>query len=100
MNSRPILHVVDEATRYQAARCIKTISTDANWYALRKCWIDDSGLHESITYDAGKQFMVRVLQSISEKMHIQTKSDPIEFPNYVSFVEQYHVPVRRACKII
>lgn len=101
IDKRPILHVVDESTRYQAARWLPTVSADAVWRALRMCWIDVYlGPPDVITHDAGKQFMARVFQSNSEMLRIQTKGVPIESPNSMSFVERYHVPVRRAYNII
>lgn len=40
IEKKPILHVVDESTRYQAARWLKNVSADTVWRALRMCWID------------------------------------------------------------
>lgn len=69
IDGRPILHVVDESTRYQAARWLPKISADAVWRALRMCWIDVYlGHPDFITHDAGKQFMARVFQSNSEML--------------------------------
>lgn len=85
----PILHVVDEATRYQAARWLKNVSTDAVWHALRMWWIDVYlGPPNIIVHYAGKQFMSRVFQSNSGMLHIQTKPAPIEAPHSMSSVER------------
>lgn len=44
--------------------------------------------------------MTRVFQSNSSMLLIMTESVPNESPNSMSFVEHYHVPVRRAYNII
>ncbi|RAL60894.1 hypothetical protein DID88_010219 [Monilinia fructigena] len=36
----PVLHIVDEATRYQAARFLDNISAKHTFDTLRECWID------------------------------------------------------------
>lgn len=40
IDKKTILHVVDESTRYQAARWVPTVSAEALWKALYLCWID------------------------------------------------------------
>jgi len=34
INGQPLLHIIDEATRFQAARWLKYISAKATWEAL------------------------------------------------------------------
>lgn len=101
VDSKPILHVVDESTRYQAAWWLARVSAEAVWEAMRMCWIDVYlGPPDIITHDAGKQFMARAFQTNAELLHIETNSVPVESANYMSTVERYHTPVRRAFKII
>ena len=38
LDGKPALHIVDEATRFSAARFLSKISTDAVWEALILCW--------------------------------------------------------------
>ena len=40
INGKPVLHIVDEATRYQAGRWLKDMSARVAWETLRLCWID------------------------------------------------------------
>ena len=37
INGSPVLHVIDEATRFQAARWLRNISARHTWEALRTC---------------------------------------------------------------
>lgn len=101
LDGKAVLRVVDQATRYQAVRWLSTITADSVWRALRMCWIDVYvGPPDIVTHDAGKQFMSKVFQSNTSMMHISTKAVPVECPNAMSLVERYHVPVRRAYRII
>ncbi|SLM34773.1 integrase and r domain-containing protein [Lasallia pustulata] len=40
IDNSPILHIVDEATRFQAAKWLSNISAKHTWDILRLCWID------------------------------------------------------------
>ena len=95
------LHVVDEATRYQAARWLPTMSADDVWRSLRMCWIDVYlGPPDMVAHDAGKNFIARAFQMNTRFMNIRTKPIPVESPNSMSFVERYHTPLKRAFEII
>ena len=60
IHSDPVLHIVDEATRFQAGRWLKDISARHIWDQLRSCWIDTYlGPPDLISADAGKQFMAK-----------------------------------------
>jgi post-segregation antitoxin (ccd killing protein) len=55
---KPVLHIVDEGTRYQAGRWLQNISAKHTWDALKACWIDTYlGPPDQITADAGKNFI-------------------------------------------
>jgi hypothetical protein len=55
--SKPVLHILDEATRFQARRRLKHISARHVWDQLRTCCIDTYlGPPDLISSDAGKQF--------------------------------------------
>ena len=60
IDGKEILHVIDEATCFQAAKWLDTISTKHVWDALRYCWIDMYvGPPDYIIHDAGKTFVSR-----------------------------------------
>lgn len=53
-----ILHVVDKATRYEAARWLPHIAPEDVWHAMRFCCIEVYlGPWDVITHDAGKQLV-------------------------------------------
>ncbi|KAG9244629.1 hypothetical protein BJ878DRAFT_479973 [Calycina marina] len=73
INNLPVLHVVDEATRFQAARWLKDISTKETWDALRACWMDTYlGPPDQITHDAGKTSIIKAeLPELDRTMALQ-----------------------------
>ena len=73
INGRPVLHVVDEATKYQAARWLP-ISASAIWQSHRACWIDVYVCPpDIIAHDAGKGFVADESQASSNMLKIDTK---------------------------
>lgn len=58
LEGKPTLHIVDEGTRFNAARFLKEISAEHTWETLKMCWIDTYlGPPDHITTDAGKNFV-------------------------------------------
>jgi len=98
---KPVLHIVDEATRFQAARWLKDVSTQVVWNTLKMCWIDTYlGPPDIISHDAGTQFTGEEFRQLTNSMSIETKTAPTEAHNSVGIVERYHLPLRRAYSII
>ena len=55
IESKPVLHIVDEATRFQAGRLLKDIFARHVWDQLRACWINTYlGPPDLISANAGK----------------------------------------------
>lgn len=101
IDSMPVLHVVDEATRFEAARFLQSMSAQHAWDALRACWIDVYlGPPDIVTHDAGKNFASREFRQHASTMAITTKEVPVEAHNSVGRVERYHGPLRRAYEVI
>ncbi|KAK6211233.1 hypothetical protein QIS74_10497 [Colletotrichum tabaci] len=99
--NRPILHVVDTATSFNAARFLKDLSARHTWEALRMCWIDVyQGPPDWIVTDAGTNFRSNEFRQSAKGMSISVKEAPIEAHNSVGKVERYHAPLRRAYEII
>ena len=97
INGKPILHVVDEETRYQAGRWLPNISAKQTWETLRLCWIDTYlGPPEYITHDAGKNFVSKEFSQYSNSIGISLRAIPIEVHNSIGIVKRYHSPLRRA----
>ena len=98
---RPVLHVIDEATRFQAAKFLKNISSSTIWNALRKCWIDTYlGPPDMVTTDSGTQFTAPLFKVQATSMGITTYCVPIEAHHSIGMVERYHTPLRRAFEVI
>ena len=101
INNSPVLHVVDEATRFQAGRWLQDISAKHTWDTLRLCWIDTYlGPPDQITHDAGKNFISKEFKHYATTMGVETKGVPVEAHNSIGMVERYHGPLRRAYQII
>ena len=97
----PVLHVVDEATSFQAARFLREISANHVWDALRLCWIDAYlGPPDMIIHDAGTQFTSKEFVAKATAMAITTDCVPIEAHHSIGKVERYHAPLRRAYEVI
>ena len=73
------LQVVDEATRFQAARFLKSMSTKNLWEAIRNCWIDVYiGPPEVISHDVGKNFVSVEFKQNAAAMTISVNEAPVE----------------------
>jgi hypothetical protein len=101
IEGKATLHIVDEATRFQAGRFLKDISAKHTWEALRVCWIDTYlGPPDLITHDAGKNFVSKEFKQYAGNLGITVKPVPVEAHNSIGIVERYHGPLRRAYQII
>ena len=101
IDGKPLLHIVDEGTRFQAGRWLQNISAKHTWDILRACWIDTYlGPPDIIAHDAGKNFISREFKQYAINMGTVTKSVPVEAHNSIGMVERYHGPLRRVYRII
>lgn len=95
------LHIVDEATSYQAGRFIKDMSTITVWNAFRASWIDASlGPLDFVSHDAGNNFTSKEFRQNSDSMGIQVHEVRVEAHQSIGKVERYHPTLRRAYQII
>ena len=101
IEGKPVLHIVDESTRFQAGRWLENISAKHVWDQLRSCWIDTYlGPPDLITTDAGKQFTSREFKQYAANMGTIIKTVPVEAHHSIGLVERYHGPLRRVFTII
>ncbi|POS84449.1 hypothetical protein EPUL_003494 [Erysiphe pulchra] len=90
IDESPVVHVVDEATRFQAAKWLKKMSSQHVWESLRMCWIDVYlGPPDLINYNAG---------TIFTSYHY--KNSTCRICQQLGIVVKYHKPLRRAYEII
>ena len=96
INGALLVHIIDQATRFQAGRWLQNISAKHTWDTLRACWIDTYlGPPDLITHDAGKNFVSKEFKQYTSMIGITTKSAPVEAHNSIGIVEQYYGPLRR-----
>ena len=101
IENSPILHVIDEATKFQAARWLKNILAKHTQEVLRYCWINTyNGPPDSIVHDAGTNFTAKEFTQNATSLAIVTKCVLVEAHWSVGVVERYHVVIRRAFSII
>jgi hypothetical protein len=101
ISGKPVLHIVDEGTRYQAGRWLQNISAKHAFDTLKMAWVDSYlGPPDQIITDAGKQFTSKEFAQLADSMGTKIKIVPIEAHNSIGIVERYHGPIRRAYNII
>ena len=101
IEGKPVLHLVDDATRFQAGRWLKNVSAQQIWDQLRLCWIDTYlGPPDLVTANAGKQFMAKKFKHYAANIGIIIKNAPVEVHHSISMVERYHGPLWQAYSII
>lgn len=77
------------------------MSIESLWKTLRLFWIDAYlGPPAMIFYDAGKNFMTESFATNADLLHIRTKSVPLKSSNFMTIVERYLQPIRRAFSVI
>ncbi|EED22562.1 conserved hypothetical protein [Talaromyces stipitatus ATCC 10500] len=101
LDGEPVLHVVDSATSFQAAKFLKSLSAKDTWEAIRMTWIDTYlGPPDVISHDAGTNFAANEFKVEAMMMGIRCHQMPVEAHSGIGKVERYHAPLRRAFNII
>ncbi|KAI1439012.1 hypothetical protein GGR50DRAFT_685073 [Xylaria sp. CBS 124048] len=100
IDGSPVLHVVDAATGFQAARFMRTVSAKETWELLKACWIDTYlGPPDVITHDAGTNFNSTEFRNEARLAGTTCNQVPVEAHWSIGKVERYHAPIRRAYEI-
>jgi len=101
LESNPVLHVIDWATAFQAARFLESMSALHTWEALRPCWIYTYlGPPDAVTHDPGTNLASTESKASAKLMGITCVQIPIGAHHSIGKVERYHAPLRRAFEII
>ena len=96
-----MLHIIDEATKFQAARWLKDVSATTTWDTLKECWIDTYlGPPDRPTHDAGLNFASREFRQNAQTTSININVVPVEAYWSVGIIERAHLTLRRAYQII
>ncbi|KAL4403389.1 hypothetical protein CABS03_15260 [Colletotrichum abscissum] len=101
LNSRPVIHIIDEATSFQAGQFLRDLQAKTVWAALRKSWIDTyQGPPDGIRTDAGTSFKSAEFKENATAYGIQLKVVPVEAHHSIGKVERAHQQLKRAFRII
>jgi hypothetical protein len=101
INGKPILHAVNEATSFQAAKFLTNLQAKTTWDTLRAMWVDIyAGSSNVIITDAGKSFVRAEFVANARIMAIEVEEVPVEAYNSIGKVERYHGPLKRAFEVI
>ena len=101
LDKKPVLHAVDDATTFNAARFLKDMSAKAAWDTIQTCWIDIyQGPPDYFIYNAGTNFVSNEFRQYAQSMSIEVKEVPVKAYNSVRKVERYHAPLQRSYNIL
>jgi hypothetical protein len=100
-DNKSVLHIMNEAIRFQTSRWLKDISARHVWNQLRTCWIDTYlRSFDVITADADKQFFAREFKQYTDNMKITIKPIFVETHHSIEMMKRYHDSLRRIYSII
>lgn len=101
LDDRQVLQVVDEATKFQSARFLKSMSAQHAWDAVRACWMDYYlGPPVFAVHDPGTNFHSKEFCENVRAVGTENITMPVEAHNSVGIVERYHIPLRRVYNIL
>ncbi len=99
--NKSVLHLVNEAIRFQIERWLKDISARHVWDQLKACWIDIYlKSFDVIITDADKQFVIKKFKQYADNMRIAIKTMFIETHHSIEMIKRYHDSFRRIYSII
>lgn len=100
LGSDPVLHVVDEGTRFGASRFLKDISTKSIWKALLECWATIyTGLPNRMLVDQGTQFGDLFI-NMAAASNVIVERTGVEAHSSLGIVERHHQPLRQTFRRI
>ncbi|EED23141.1 hypothetical protein TSTA_065940 [Talaromyces stipitatus ATCC 10500] len=101
LDGKPVLHIVNWVTSFQAAQFLKSLSAKDTWEALRAVWINTYlGPPDIILHNAGTNFAALEFKTEAKMMGIQCHQVPVEAHNAIRKVERYYALLCRAYNII
>lgn len=96
IDSSPVLHIVDEGTRFAVARFLPDMSTKTVWDTLLSCWASIyTGLPNRILVDQGTNLgKSEPFFSLAARANVEVQSTGTEAHSSLGIGERYHEPVR------
>ncbi len=91
---KPVLHIVDEGTRFSAARFVSDVSTKTIWRTFLECWAAVyTGLPHKILVDQANYFGP-VFANIGALSRVEVQRTGAEAHSSLGLGERYHEPLR------
>lgn len=101
LESKRLLHIVDESICYQAAHWWSRFSFSSIWRAIRLAWIDTyHGRTELVVISAANALISNKFFTVAGLFQIEAKAVPDEFASTNNVVKRYCSQLRRAYRII
>jgi hypothetical protein len=101
IEGKPVLHVIDTATSFQAAVFLKSISARDTWDALCRCWIYTyQGPPDNISHDPGTNFASEEFRNNARIIGVSCEEMPVEAHWAIGKIERSHEPLKRAFNIL
>lgn len=97
INSRPVVHIVDEATHFTAAAFLKTQTTAELWRTICNLWCNVyMGPPDFLSVDQGTPYVSKEMKENLSAAGVTLDEAPVETPGAIGLVERYHSPLRKA----
>ncbi len=94
LDGKPVLHIVDEGTRFSAARSVPDVSTKTIWRTFLECWAAVyTGLPHKILVDQATYFGP-VFATIGALARVEVQRTGTEAHSSLGLGEHYHEPLR------
>ena len=100
IDSKPVLHIVGEGTRFSAAKLVPDVSTKTLWSTILECWaMIYTGLPNRMLVDQGSYFG-ETLATLGALSNVDVKDTGVEAHSSLGLEERYHQPLRNTYRKI
>ena len=100
LDGKPVLHIVDEGTRFSAARFLPDVFTKTIWKSILECWAAIyTRLPNRMLVNQGSAFR-KLLISMGAVSGVQVERTGIEAHASLGLGERYHHPLRQTYRKI
>lgn len=96
LGNSPVLHIVDDGTKFSAARFLPDMSTQTIWETLMQCWASIyTGLPNRILVDQGSNMgKSEPFISLAARANVEVQFTGTEAHSSLGAGERYHEPLR------
>ena len=99
IGAKPVMHIVDEGTRFSAARFLNEVSTIAIWQAITEfCVCIYTGLPNKMLTDQGRAFGDLFI-AMGRLQDVEVERTGIEAHSSLGVGERYHQPLRNTFRM-